>query len=138
MGLRAALVFLIERLENDLGLEIDYQLANDYPRQDPLVETVFFRTAQEAMINSARHAETNKVSIILEKKNDVLQLIVQDYGKGFDLSSQEWAAKGLGLIGMQERVESLGGNFSITSGIGQGTVVIVEFLIDSSYKEEEK
>nr|ASQ41203.1 Signal transduction histidine kinase [Candidatus Magnetananas rongchenensis] len=97
---------------------------------DP-IKIVVFRLLQEAMNNSVKHCQCNKIQIDLKKSDNKLSLTIQDNGNGFDLSEQLSSNKGpdkrFGLISMQERVELSGGVFNIKSS-DIGTIISVEWL----------
>jgi|GEM_PF-781570 len=103
----------------------------DCGRLDPEVETAIYRVVQEALTNVARHASAGRVSVILERRRathapgEALVAVIEDDGAGFDV--EEALARGrLGLLGMRERVEMLGGSLTIESAPGAGTTVVVE------------
>ena len=81
------------------------------------------RVAREAATNAVRHGGATKVSLRLSVHGDRLCLVVADDGRGFD---PEKARGGYGLRGMRERVEGLGGEFTLRSSPGEGTVIEVE------------
>ncbi|HXJ96566.1 MAG TPA: ATP-binding protein [Terriglobia bacterium] len=85
-------------------------------------KTCIYRVVQEALNNCARHSEAKTVRIRIRQEPDRLALSVQDDGQGFDASQ----SKGLGLLGIQERVASLGGECRIHSEPGNGTILAVE------------
>jgi two-component system sensor histidine kinase DegS len=87
--------------------------------------TVLFRVAQEALTNIARHARATRVKLIIIKIPDAVQLEVVDNGKAFSVRKILLAKnnKRLGLVGMKERVEMVGGNLTIESVSGKGTTV---------------
>jgi PAS domain S-box-containing protein len=92
---------------------------------DPLKVTVF-RVLQEAMENIVRHSGAGFVKIYFIRNNNTIELIVEDNGQGFDLTSLlsgDTLNKGVGLYSMQERVESSGGIFTVKSNKGTGTTV---------------
>ena len=87
-----------------------------------------FRVAQEALTNVVRHSRARHVWIELSQRDGFVELVVRDDGVGFDVGrTLERAARGsnLGLIGMRERVEILGGTLKIDSGVGQGTRICI-------------
>lgn len=89
------------------------------------VETNFYRIAQEALNNINKHAEAKNVEIMLEKRGNLIVLIIQDDGKGFNAKDKKMRGKGIGLIGMQERAELIKGNLEIESAPGAGTTIFV-------------
>ncbi|HEY0074428.1 MAG TPA: PAS domain S-box protein, partial [Abditibacteriaceae bacterium] len=92
------------------------------------MEIAIYRVVQEALTNVQRHAQAQNVSVILEKSQSTLTAIVEDDGQGFDTEKDEQgnerpASHRLGLLGMQERMEIVGGTLTIESRPGQGTTV---------------
>ncbi|MEN3009425.1 MAG: ATP-binding protein, partial [Candidatus Bipolaricaulaceae bacterium] len=117
-GLAPALRRLLANLEAT-GLTVHAELEEG--RYPELVETVAFRVVQEALENVRRHAQARRVWVRVEEENGWLVGEVRDDGRGFDL---ERTTPGLGLTGMREWVELLGGTLAINSRPGQGTQVI--------------
>lgn len=90
------------------------------------VETVLYRVLQEALTNVAKHAEASSVSILLERRSNQVSLIVEDNGVGFDGAEAFGARrKGVGLVGMRERVTLVGGAIEIESVPGAGVTIVV-------------
>lgn len=87
--------------------------------------TVLFRVAQEALTNIARHAQATQVSLNISRVGSRLRMEVGDNGKSFDVKKAFLGTnpKRLGLLGMRERIEMIGGHFSIESSPGKGTTV---------------
>lgn len=103
-------------------------------RFPPMVEITIYRVLQEALTNIARHAQAQHVSVILELRNHHLQMIVEDDGCGFeveDLFNTPETSRGLGLIGMQERIHALGGALDIESCPSHGTTLFVRVPLDT-------
>jgi two-component system NarL family sensor kinase len=86
------------------------------------VETNLLRIAQEAFVNALKHAQANAVRVELTFGSQAVSLCVRDDGRGFNPELQ--SGKGFGLVGMRERIQSLGGQLTIASQLGQGTEVI--------------
>jgi len=89
------------------------------------VQTALFRIVQEAMANIRKHADTNRVRLVLHEQDKNLFLQVQDWGQGFDPGAFSDDLSHLGLVSMQERAEMLGGSCRIQSEKGEGTTVTV-------------
>jgi signal transduction histidine kinase len=127
LGLRAALANYVQdwsrrvRISAELhtsGL-LDDRLASE-------TETAFYRIAQEALTNVARHSRAENVEVILERRADHVLLIVEDDGVGFDPDGKEGApGQGFGLLGMQERAALIGASLQIESAVGKGTTILV-------------
>ncbi|MEW8958939.1 MAG: sensor histidine kinase [Moorella sp. (in: firmicutes)] len=89
------------------------------------VEFAVYRIIQEALNNVIKHARATDVSILLEKREHVLRLIVEDNGRGFDIEAPN-AKKGLGLFSMRERASLLGGSLVVESQEGRGTTIYAD------------
>jgi two-component system, NarL family, sensor histidine kinase ComP len=90
------------------------------------VELVAFRFLQEGITNAIKHSGSSKINLRIELNNSNFELIIRDFGKGFDIDRIEnWqlASDHFGLVGMKERLEGLGGELQITSAISQGTIL---------------
>lgn len=121
LGLAAALDWLAREISRPTGVRIQVR-ADGLPSELPDEhKTCLFRIAQEALNNVCKHANADSVEIVVRATDSWLMITVQDDGRGF----QNVRANGLGLTGMQERVESLGGSIKITSGLGKGTLIEV-------------
>ena len=90
----------------------------------PEVEVTLLRAAQECMANARRHAAATRVTVTLTYFADEVSLDVADDGCGFDPSAAGRTG-GMGLLGMRERVDGLGGRLAIESATGEGTIVAV-------------
>jgi signal transduction histidine kinase len=109
-------------------LEIDYQFTSpDGLRRLPSrIEVSLFRIAQEAITNIIRHGKASYASVVALRQLSEITMLVEDNGQGFDVAATE--KKGdqcLGLMGMRERVNLLGGSFVIESVLGKGTTIRV-------------
>jgi signal transduction histidine kinase len=122
-GLVGALRQRLEAVEGRAGVEP--QLLVDAPLEMPAsVEADLYRIAQEALNNVIKHSAATQVTVRLGADEGRLQLEVTDNGQGFDLKAVGDQG-GIGLVGMQERVERLGGSLHIVSELGQGTSIKV-------------
>lgn len=92
------------------------------PRLDNQLETVLYRVVQEALTNVVRHARAGSVSVVATADEQQVKLVIEDDGIGFDEAALP-AAERIGLMGMRERMELLGGSLRIESGRGRGTTV---------------
>ena len=92
------------------------------------VETNLFRIVQESLTNIAKHSRASKVTITLREQGGRIKITITDNGIGFDpvVISQPGERRGLGLIGMKERAESLNGRLDIDSSPGKGTRISIE------------
>jgi signal transduction histidine kinase len=87
--------------------------------------TVLFRVAQEALTNVARHAKASSVEVSIHKLPDCICMKIKDDGKSFQVQRlmQVKGSKRLGLLGMRERLEMIGGHFDVESAPGKGTTI---------------
>ena len=95
---------------------------------DTAQRTVLFRVAQEALTNVARHAQASRVEVSIQKLPDGICMKIKDDGKSFQVERVLHAkgSKRLGLLGMRERLEMVGGHFEVESAPGKGTTVIAQ------------
>jgi signal transduction histidine kinase len=125
LGLVPALEWQAREVGGRTGLSVQIQAeesAGDLPEGHC---TCIYRVVQEALQNSARHAGAKRVRIGLRKAAQSVSLEVQDDGKGFTVTR----SRGLGLLGMEERVSQLGGSLRVQSEPGRGTTVTAELPI---------
>ncbi|MEW5921490.1 MAG: sensor histidine kinase [Bacillota bacterium] len=107
-------------------------------RLPPDLETALYRCIQEALTNVGRHAQADKVEIRLEQDSTGLSVMIEDNGKGFAPESIRTSVEQIGLIGMQERVELLGGTLTINSRPGRGTLLNIRVPLPEEEKEASK
>jgi len=95
---------------------------------DSAKRTVLYRVAQESLVNVAKHAQASQVKISIQKLRGVIRMEVEDNGKSFQVQgvSPTRKRKGLGLLGMRERVEMVGGRFTVESEPGKSTTIRAE------------
>ena len=127
LGLLPTLKSYVKEYARNSGLNVQFDV-NDlgWTRLPFQTEVVLYRVAQEALTNVVRHAHANSVLVQLARNDDSISLRVKDNGSGFELGrSIEEEDRCLGLSGMKERVELIGGKFQITARPGYGTDVHV-------------
>jgi signal transduction histidine kinase len=127
LGVQAALEALADRtrtrgVDVALAVDLDYEAGRSTTRHDPELETAVYRVVQEAVTNAVKHAGAEEVAVSVREADGVVTVRVRDEGHGFDPAEQP---RGYGLVGMRERVESLGGALAIESAPGAGTTVTV-------------
>ncbi len=120
-GLAAALRRIARELHEryTIAVNVLVDVPDRLPRQ---VETVLYRVAQEALTNVVRHAQAAEASIVVTVPHGSVQLVVEDDGVGFDPDALA-PAEQIGLIGMRERLELLGGSLRLESAPGSGCSV---------------
>ena len=121
LGLTPALTWLAKEIERSSGIEIR---RNIDPRVDQLPDphrTCIYRVVQEALTNASRYSGARNVDLHVTSGNGWVHASVADDGRGFDPAAEK--RKGLGLLGMEERVRELGGQLSVTSVPGRGATI---------------
>lgn len=129
LGLIAAIRWYAETRLGEVGIKVRLEVAGEERRLAPQIETALYRVAQEAVNNVANHSGAQGVTLTLALKPDRSVMTIVDDGWGFDMAELARSGdqkRGLGLAGMKERVELLGGNFAIYSELGGGTKITVE------------
>jgi signal transduction histidine kinase len=138
LGLSAALRWYLDGQAQRSGLTMQLIAPSAGPRPPTDLEIVCYRLTQEAVTNVLRHARARQVEVELLQDAEGLYLTIRDDGVGFD-SAAAWqrTADGqcLGLLGMRERVELVGGQFSLDSAPGQGTVVRASFPLSQAEED---
>jgi signal transduction histidine kinase len=125
LGLAAALEWLGQGVTDRAGVAVAVQAPED--RLTPEIETALYRIIQEALTNAVRHGRPRRIAVEVHEESSHIRAVVRDDGHGFDVPAA-WARRGdrgLGLIGMRERAEALGGTLEIRSTPGQGTELSV-------------
>jgi PAS domain S-box-containing protein len=92
----------------------------------PEIEINLYRILQEALNNVCKHAKATNTSILLERRDGTVNLIIEDDGAGFEPNEKAILTgnnRGLGLLGMKERAELIGGTIEIETSVGQGTTI---------------
>lgn len=125
LGLEATLRTAAENIREKHGLKVNIQLTGVKQRMPENIETTIYRIVQEALNNVIRHANASFVDVILSMRENTLVLIIEDNGAGFEPRKRDHTGR-LGLFGIQERAEMLGGTLVIDSQTGKGTTLAVE------------
>lgn len=130
IGLEPALAWLCDSFAQHTGLPIDYASEGDLPGDLPHgADLAIYRIVQEALTNAARHANPSGISVqIFRDAEGGVVAVVEDTGCGFDVQEiRESVApgRGLGILGMHERADLVGGQLTIHSSLGKGTLIRV-------------
>ncbi|MHB1306676.1 MAG: sensor histidine kinase, partial [Limisphaerales bacterium] len=125
LGLIPALHAYLNDFTKQTRLQVAFTAAAGVEQLSIARRTALYRVAQSALTNVARHAEASRVKVILQLLPSAVGLEIHDDGKSFavDQLSAPKRRKRLGLVGMRERVEMVGGNFAVESAPGQGTTI---------------
>jgi PAS domain S-box-containing protein len=124
LGLVAAIEWQAQEFQAHTGVQCELLLPEKELNLNKERSTALFRIFQETLTNVARHADATVVQTNLVVGETEVVLHIHDNGKGFDLSAADRSAS-LGLLGMRERAQLLGGDFKIDTSPGSGTTVIV-------------
>jgi two-component system sensor histidine kinase DegS len=132
LGLAPALRRYAQQFHNYSGLPCSVQVIGEPQRLPSKIEVSVYRLVQEALQNASAHAEANHTKIVVDFAPKRLKLTVEDDGKGFDLQKVRKNSNGqLGLLGMKERTEALGGQLAIRTASGQGTCVELSIPVEA-------
>ncbi len=126
LGLRAALEQYVKEWSRSTGIRADFasQGLTNLEHLDRIIETTLYRIVQEALTNVHRHSGSEIVSVLLERMEGEVTVIIEDNGTGFDVEAvTSGNSERLGLVGMRERIELIGGSLTIESTPEQGTTV---------------
>ena len=127
LGLLPSLEWLVTDLQRRTGIESVFLAPEDVEVEEALAATLF-RVVQESLTNVVRHASATKVEIAISLSEKLLRLTIKDNGEGF--SSARKSNTSLGLQGISERIEILGGAFGIESAPGKGTTLVISLPLD--------
>ena len=128
-GLPAAIEWQCQEFTRRTGLDCTCHLPEGEPSLSPELSTALFRILQEALTNVARHAAAKSVRVALDIAGGVAALVVRDDGRG--VTGEELSAPAsLGLLGMRERAETLGGALLVERCASGGTVVMASIPFD--------
>ena len=128
LGLIPALHAFMKTFTKQTGVHTSLTAIAAVERLDTAKRTVLFRVAQEALTNVARHAQASRVAVIIQKLPDGICMKIKDDGKSFQVDSvlHGKGRQHLGMLGMRERLEMVGGSFEVESAPGKGTAIIAE------------
>lgn len=134
LGLIPALQAFMSGFMKDTGIRVTLKTYAGIEQADGNTRTVLYRIAQEALTNVARHAQASQAAVSIRNPDGGLCMEITDNGCGFEVDGTSKAKKKnnrLGLLGMRERVEMIGGTFCAESAPGKGTIIRVEIPAES-------
>jgi PAS domain S-box-containing protein len=138
LGLSAALRSMFDEFTTRSGIKVAFDIEEIEEVDDlfPLdSQILIYRIFQESLTNIGRHSGSQQVSLAISRGEDEVTLVVEDYGKGFDMKEvavRYSAEKGLGLAAIDERARMLGGALTISSSKGKGTRLTVVIPLETS------
>jgi len=124
LGIKAALSWLGEKLEQDTGLRIEIVDDGNATSLDEVTAPIVFRTVRELLLNVVKHAHSPTAKVSFHDGGDHLEIVVEDAGTGFDPAETSSEA-GFGLMSVREQIGRLGGAVEVTSSPREGTHVRV-------------
>jgi two-component system, NarL family, sensor histidine kinase DegS len=130
LGLSPALRRLGQEFGERNALDVSYVIEGEVRRLKPDLELAAYRIAQEALHNVERHAAAREVKVRLNFRDRALEVEIIDDGIGFELRQTQAESKTLGLLGMHERANLLGGSLTVESKLDFGTTVHAELPLD--------
>ncbi|MEZ9721633.1 cache domain-containing protein [Vibrio splendidus] len=134
IGLEAALSSLLLDFQAHSGIEVETLFSTQPGKLKSEAATTLYRVVQESLNNIEKHAQATKVTVIAQQIGNVLQLLIQDNGVGFN-TYKAMEKRGIGLRNMRERVEFIGGDFELMSEIGLGTEITVLLTLEGLMNE---
>ena len=125
LGLIPALKTSLRIFMEETGIRCSLKVFAGIEKVPEVIRTTFYRIAQEALVNVAKHSKASAVEILIENLDGSISMGITDNGQGFDTDKKQPSNKKgrLGLVGMRERAEMIGGDFSISSAPGAPTTV---------------
>jgi signal transduction histidine kinase len=130
LGLVTTLQQFIQEFSRQYNITVEFETVGIHDKRLPIeIETALFRIVQESLTNVVLHAQATQVDVLLSLTENHISVIVEDNGVGF-IHASIMTEEQLGLFGMRERVEMLGGTFTIESSTGKGTTIKAEVPYD--------
>ncbi|MCM3726245.1 PAS domain S-box protein [Neobacillus cucumis] len=125
LGLVPAIRSFLSRYSDHYNIDVYFECVLNQ-RLSINIELTIYRIIQEALTNIRKYAEVPEAAVTIREMDDVVRVMVEDKGKGFDIEKQ---TLGVGLFSMDERARSVGGDLSIFASPGKGTKVILDIPI---------
>ncbi|MGA9450659.1 MAG: ATP-binding protein, partial [Verrucomicrobiia bacterium] len=136
LGLIPALHSFMNEFTKRTGIHIGFTASAGLERLDSARRTVLYRVAQSALTNVAQHAQASRVKVSIRKLRDAIRMEIRDDGKSFEVERGLFAKRHtrLGLPGMRERAEMVGGSFGVESAPGKGTTIRARIPLSNGNK----
>jgi two-component system sensor histidine kinase UhpB len=135
LGLSAAVEWYVREFNMRTHIDVKLQKCEEIKFPDMTKPTMLFRILQEALTNVARHSGATRVEVELRRNNGMIELRVQDNGRGITKEEQVRSTS-VGVLGMIERAHTIGGSMSITGGKGTEVRVVVPMEQASTQRME--
>jgi len=134
LGLEPALKLYFKDIEKHSGIKIEFHMVGFDGRLEKELETSLYRFSQETMTNTLKHSQAEIFKLKIIKSFPKLIFIAEDDGIGFDENDTCKDKRSLGLLGMRERAQHLGGTFLVRGRPGQGARIRIEIQMAADYK----
>lgn len=135
LGLTAAIEWQVAEFRRRTGIACDLEMSEKEFAIDDMRATSLFRILQESLANVMRHANASRVVVELYQEDAWLAMRVADNGTGMHLQERR-SPNSFGLVGMEERVHALGGEFRIDSAPGTGTVLTIHIPLNADERDD--
>ncbi|WP_419810278.1 cache domain-containing protein [Bacterioplanoides sp.] len=134
LGLKSAIHGILDGLENQGQVAVKRKVKLPDSRLPDAIEMTVYRLIQEAITNIQKHADATEVRVSVRSNDRFVTVVVEDNGDGF--IPREQLNSGIGMMNMRERVELLGGKFTVRSHYKQGTTVRAELVLNPTTAQE--
>jgi PAS domain S-box-containing protein len=124
LGLIPALQTFMREFIAETGIRVSLKASAKVEQLTGAVRATLYRIVQEALTNVSRHAKASRAEVRIECLDDTISMVIRDNGQGFNTRGKKHNR--LGLVGMRERVEMIGGSFGVESAAGESTTVHLE------------
>jgi signal transduction histidine kinase len=130
LGLAAALPRFVREWSSHVGIPAEFRSGAFEPGQlSPEAELTFYRIAQEALNNIAKHAQASRADVVLATSDGHVVLVIDDDGVGFEMEGESTGRSSFGMAGMRERASLIGATLQVESTPGQGTSVFLRCAV---------
>jgi len=137
LGLIPALQSLVNKFSKETGVRVHLNVFAGIEDLHTNKRTAVYRVVQEALTNVGRHAKAGRVDMSIRSQADAVRMIIKDDGRSFNVEKVLNAkrSKRLGLLGMRERVDMVGGTFTVESAPGKGTTIQADIPMNHQIKK---
>jgi two-component system NarL family sensor kinase len=138
-GLYSAISWYLQGLRERSGLEVSFEISEQFGRLPSEVELVIFRLVQESLTNIHRHAESKTASIRIDRESNQITLDVRDQGRGMSperMAEIQSGRSGVGIRGMRERLRQFEGTMNMESD-SSGTRIFATIPLKSASPEDQ-
>ena len=125
-SIRDAFEWLCFHMEDAYGLTVHLKARGHFKTTDKTLRILLFRLVRELLFNVVKHAEVEMADLWLLEGEGRLRVVVQDEGQGFDPAAHDVESGGVGLVSARDRIELIGGTFSLDATPREGTRVVIE------------